>query len=208
MFLTLEDPRAQIKGSRDPLGVQTLWSGFGRHVVFILTTVTNSLRSVTVLLLGRHLSSILADREEIGEEGALEVFLRWEQVAGYARHIVHGVEGDTAWDLAPFARDLGGEGPPFRWDEERRFPLRAEIVAAFFHLYGLTRDDVAYVMDTFWIVRAADERMHGSYRTKDAILDRYDALAAAIRTEAPYESPLDAPPADPRCCHQPRERDA
>lgn len=41
----------------------------------------------------------------------------------------------TAWDLEPFARDCGYDGPPFRWDEERRFLLRAELDAAFFHLY-------------------------------------------------------------------------
>jgi hypothetical protein len=41
----------------------------------------------------------------------------------------------TAWDLEPFARDCGYAGPPFRWDEERRFLLRAELDAAFFHLY-------------------------------------------------------------------------
>jgi hypothetical protein len=41
----------------------------------------------------------------------------------------------TAWDLEPFARDCGYVGPPFRWDEERRFLLRAELDAAFFHLY-------------------------------------------------------------------------
>jgi len=41
----------------------------------------------------------------------------------------------TAWDLEPFARDCGYTGPPFRWDEKRRFLLRAEIDAAFFHLY-------------------------------------------------------------------------
>jgi hypothetical protein len=41
----------------------------------------------------------------------------------------------TAWDLEPFARDCGYAGPPFRWDEERRFLLRCELDAAFFHLY-------------------------------------------------------------------------
>lgn len=41
----------------------------------------------------------------------------------------------TAWDLQPFAHDCGWDGPPFRWDEERRFLLRAELDAAFFHLY-------------------------------------------------------------------------
>ena len=30
-FLTLEDPNAKIKGSRDPLGVQPIWAAFGRH---------------------------------------------------------------------------------------------------------------------------------------------------------------------------------
>jgi hypothetical protein len=41
----------------------------------------------------------------------------------------------TAWDLEPFAQDCGYTGPPFRWDEERRSLLRAELDAAFFHLY-------------------------------------------------------------------------
>lgn len=41
----------------------------------------------------------------------------------------------TAWDLQPFAQDAGWDGPPFRWDEERRFLLRAELDAAFFHLF-------------------------------------------------------------------------
>ena len=62
----------------------------------------------------------------------------------------------TAWDMAPFARDLGDDGPPFRWDEERRFLLRAELDAAFFHLYGIDRDDVDYIMETFPIVKRKD----------------------------------------------------
>lgn len=41
----------------------------------------------------------------------------------------------TAWDLEPFARDGGWFAPPFRWDEERRFLIRCELDAAFFHLY-------------------------------------------------------------------------
>lgn len=41
----------------------------------------------------------------------------------------------TTWDLESFASDCGWNGPPFRWDEERRFLLRCELDAAFFHLY-------------------------------------------------------------------------
>jgi hypothetical protein len=48
-FLTLEDPNAKIKGSRDPLGVQPIWSAFGRHVVTNLTTQSTSVRGFTVL---------------------------------------------------------------------------------------------------------------------------------------------------------------
>jgi len=41
----------------------------------------------------------------------------------------------SARDLAGFAGDCGYKGPPFRWDEERRFTLRCELDAAFFHIY-------------------------------------------------------------------------
>jgi hypothetical protein len=110
----------------------------------------------------------------------------------------------TSWDLKPFAQDVGFNGPPFRWQSERRFQLRCELDAAFFHLYGLSREDTGYIMDTFPIVRKNDEKAYGEYRTKRVILATYDAMAEAIRTGQPYETPLDPPPADPRCCHPPK----
>jgi hypothetical protein len=110
----------------------------------------------------------------------------------------------TAWDLEPFAKDVGYDGPPYRWDPERRFLLRCELDAAFFHLYGINRDDTAYIMDTFPIVRKNDEKAHGTYRTKDTILSIYDAMAQAAATAIPYVTRLDPPPADPRVAHPPR----
>ena len=103
----------------------------------------------------------------------------------------------TAWDLSPFAQDCGYDGPPFRWDEERRFLLRCELDAAYFHLYGITRDDVDYVMETFPIVKRKDEAQHGEYRTKRVILEMYDAMQRAIDTGEPYQSRLDPPPGPP-----------
>jgi hypothetical protein len=82
----------------------------------------------------------------------------------------------TAVDMEPFARDMGYAGPPFAWDPARRFTLRCELDALFFHLYGICRDDVAYIMDTFPIVRRHDEESFGTYRTKEEILRVYDAL--------------------------------
>lgn len=130
----------------------------------------------------------------------------------------------TAWDLEAFARDCDFDGPPFRWDEKRRSQLRCELDAAFFHVYlgteeewhrqpeSLTkhfptpRDAVAYIMDTFPIVKRKDEKNFGTYRTRDTILALYDDLAESQRTGRPFVSPLDPPPADPRCCHPPRKQ--
>jgi hypothetical protein len=118
----------------------------------------------------------------------------------------------TAIDLAMIATDCGYDGPPFRWDSERRFQIRCELDAAFFHLYLGTsgdwqkeptslkqhfqtpRDAVAYILETFPIVREKDIKRYGTYRTKDRILEIYDAMAEAMRTGRPYQTILDPPP--------------
>ncbi len=55
--------------------------------------------------------------------------------------------GYTAWDMQPFARDLGYDGPPFSWNEERRARVRAELDAYYARLYGLTRKQIRYILD-------------------------------------------------------------
>ena len=84
----------------------------------------------------------------------------------------------TAHDMAPFARDLGYDGPPFTWDEEERRHLRGRLDALYFHLYGVSRDDADYILSTFPIVRREDEAQFGRYRTRDLILAYMNALAA------------------------------
>ena len=129
----------------------------------------------------------------------------------------------TAWDLEAFAQDCGWSGPPFRWDEDRRFLLRCELDAAFFHLYlgsetewrqqpeALTkafptpRHAVDYILDTFPIVKRKDEaKFNGDYRTKRVILEIYDALAAAMQTGQAYQTRLNPAPASLAVAHQPR----
>jgi hypothetical protein len=100
----------------------------------------------------------------------------------------------TAYDIRHFALDLGDDGEPFRWDENRRALLRAELDAAYFHLYGIRRDDVEYIMDTFPIVKRKDEERHGEYRTKRLILEIYEEMTEAIRNGRPYRTILDPPP--------------
>ena len=84
----------------------------------------------------------------------------------------------TAHDVTPFARDLGYAGPPFPWALEKRRHLRARLDALYFHLYGLSREEAAYVLDNFPIVRRHDEAACGRFRTRDLILAYVNALAA------------------------------
>jgi hypothetical protein len=53
----------------------------------------------------------------------------------------------TAWDMKPFAEDMGYDGAPFKWDEDRRAILRAELDAYYARLYGLTRKQLRYMLD-------------------------------------------------------------
>lgn len=84
-FLTLLDPRAKIKGSRDPLGLQILWTKLGRQVVYNLTTVTTSLRGFTVLLLGLYFAERAIAERQIPPNQLVELFLKFEQLAAYSR---------------------------------------------------------------------------------------------------------------------------
>jgi hypothetical protein len=98
----------------------------------------------------------------------------------------------TAWDMQPFAKDLGYDGEPFHWDPERRAVLRAELDAYYAWLYGLTRDQLCYVLDpkevmgedfpseTFRVLKEREEKPppqgFGEYRTRRLVLEAFDRL--------------------------------
>ena len=92
----------------------------------------------------------------------------------------------TAWDMQPFALELGYSGPPFQWNDDRRILLRSELDACFFYLYGISRDEVEYIMGTFPIVQKRDQAAYGEHRTGRLILDRFDAISSAIESGDPY----------------------
>ena len=97
---------------------------------------------------------------------------------GVARHHSALSRSQNPNEMAPFARDLGYDGEPFIWDEEERRHLRARLDALYFDLYGLSRTDAEYVLNTFPIVRREDEAAFGKYRTRDMTLAYMNALAA------------------------------
>ena len=82
-FLTDLDSRAGVKGSVDPLGVMVIWIRLGRHVIGNLTGASSSARDFVTTILGYHFAERLATNDE--GDGDLSVFIRWEQIAAYAR---------------------------------------------------------------------------------------------------------------------------
>jgi hypothetical protein len=102
-----------------------------------------------------------------------------------------------SWDLKEFAKDCGYSGNPFCWNEERRFLICCELDAAYFHLYGINREAVDYIMETFPIVKRKDVDAYGTYRTKEQILEIYEQMANAVETGKSYQTALDPPPGPP-----------
>lgn len=108
----------------------------------------------------------------------------------------------TAHDLRPFYDDVLAEDPasdrrplaergqPYAWNPERRAQLRAELDAYYARLYGLSREELVYVLDpeeamgpgypseTFRVLKGNEIRRHGRYRTRDLVLAAWDALTA------------------------------
>ena len=89
----------------------------------------------------------------------------------------------TAHDLEPFARDLGYEGPPFIWDDERRHRLKSELDAIYAHMYKLEREELEWILDapypsaSFPTLKRNECKEFGEYRTQRYILAAYDQMA-------------------------------
>ena len=97
----------------------------------------------------------------------------------------------TAEDMIPLAKACGfagsrGDGVHI-WKEDERATLRAELDAAYFHLYGIGRDDAAYILSTFTNtgLAAESDRDRQQYlwspgSTGEIILQLYDEYAKAF----------------------------
>lgn len=108
----------------------------------------------------------------------------------------------TAHDLKPWAADLAvydprpaaERGQPFAWNPERRALLRAELDAYYARLYGLTRDELRYILDpadvmghdypseTFRVLKEREAEPGGGYRTQRLVLQAWDRQEEMIRT--------------------------
>jgi hypothetical protein len=78
-FLTEQDPNFRIKGSRDPLGFQTIWQSLGRTVIKYLSTVSSNLKDFQVLSYAWYFY------EDKDPKHFLNFFFKFEQAFGFAR---------------------------------------------------------------------------------------------------------------------------
>jgi hypothetical protein len=118
---------------------------------------------------GQHLNWYIVEQLPVIAPPRFEDRIGGVRIADFIRDEVLALSY-TAHDLEPFARDLGYDGPPFKWDDMDRRQRMARLDALFFHLYGLSADDADYILSTFPIVREKDEKAFGRYLTRDLIL--------------------------------------
>lgn len=94
----------------------------------------------------------------------------------------------TSNAMRPWAEDLGHTGAPFAFDPDRRTQLKAELDAFFAKKYGLSRDELRYVLDphdvkgsdypseTFRGLRNKEINQFGEYRTQRLVLEAFDRM--------------------------------
>lgn len=77
---------------------------------------------------------------------------------------------------------------PFKWDEDRRVVLRAELDALHAKLYGLSRDELGYILDpsdvhgtefpgeTLRVLKDKEIKKFGEYRTRRLVLEAWNRM--------------------------------
>ena len=97
----------------------------------------------------------------------------------------------TSYSMRPWAEDLGHTGAPFGFDPDRRAQLRSDLDAFFARKYGLSRDELRYILDpadikgegypseTFRGLKRNEIERYGEYRTQRLVLAAFDRLTGA-----------------------------
>ncbi len=83
----------------------------------------------------------------------------------------------TADDMRPLAEATGFKEGVHKWKEPERAQLAREFDAAYFHLYGISRDDAAYILSTFSGMVEDDSPTLTESSAASLILETFDTLA-------------------------------
>ena len=111
----------------------------------------------------------------------------------------------TSHAMKPWAEDLGYSGQPFAWNEDRRAQLRAELDVFFARKYGLTEEELRYVLDpakakgpgypseTFRVLKEKEIRHYDEYRTERLVLEAWKQMDADQPSDT-LPAPVELPP--------------
>jgi hypothetical protein len=186
--------------------------GVGNKVPLIFLTRANEMVGLSTCLLA-NLDTLVLDfvaRQKIGGT-TLNFFLLFQFAVlppeTYSANAIDFVSSRvlelsyTSGSLSDFARDLGYDGPPFAWDEDRRALLRAELDAWYARVYGLTREELVYILDpaeakgpdypseTFRVLKNNETRKYGEYRTRRLVMEAWDRMEAGdLPAPQPYSA--------------------
>lgn len=106
----------------------------------------------------------------------------------------------TSRAMRPWADDLGYSGQPFKWNEDRRAQLRAELDVFFARKYGLAEEELRYVLDpgkvkgpdypseTFRVLKEREFRQFKEYRTENLVLETWKRTEADQTAVSPPAS--------------------
>lgn len=92
----------------------------------------------------------------------------------------------TSGEMVGFASDLGYNGSPFTWNQQRRHCLQSELDAIFAHMYRLSRSDLEWILDatppgsSFPSLKQYELRKFGEYRTERLVLQGFDSLTRRV----------------------------
>lgn len=100
------------------------------------------------------------------------------------------VTGGHPWNPPDWAEiaDDGISLPPFKWDEERRAHLRAELDAIYARLYGINRKQLRYNLDPADLTEKELENILDDYEEIDDPLDEEAYIARCETSTFPGET--------------------
>jgi hypothetical protein len=82
----------------------------------------------------------------------------------------------TSLSLKHFAQLCGYNGNPYKWDDERRMILKADLDALFFHLYGFEEKEIEHILDSFTILMRAESEKYGEFNSKRLTLSAWNSM--------------------------------
>ena len=143
---------------------------------------------------GSNMSNFIAKQLPVLTPSQIPTAMQWQIVKrvaelcyfnhdldGWAEELWKDMDNEQRAELPQIGRQ-----EPWIYDPDRRALLQAELNAIFAHLYGLSTEDLKYILDpedvcgpgcineTFRVLRDNEMRQFGEYRTKRLVLEAWE----------------------------------